>query len=170
MVALEVCPQRFGFVVFDGPVTLLDWGVRNYRGRRTLRQTAIREKISTLLKLYAPTALVMRRRESLSRNARKETLSAARMITVEARKCSVKTLRISPLEVRRFFSAHGCRTKHQIGSLIATWFEELSFKLPPARKPWQPEAHAAAVFDAVATGIAYFSRERTGRPKTAGLP
>jgi hypothetical protein len=167
LLVLEICPQRFGFVVFEGPVRLLDWGLRNYRGRGAVRLAALHQRISILLQLYAPTALVMRRRDGISERARKGSLSAARTVRAAARMCSVKIHLVNTGEVRRFFSAHGCRTKHQIASLVANWFEELSWKLPPARRSWQPEQSNAAVFDAVATGITYFGRERRKHRETA---
>lgn len=165
LLALEVCPQRFGFVVFEGPVRLLDWGFRNYKGRSSLRRTALDQRISALLKSHTPTILVMRGRKSHSERARKRTLSATHTIREAARKSSVKVQLVHSREVRQFFSTHGCRTKHQIASLVATWFEELSWKLPPARKFYQTERSNTVVFDAVANGIAFFDRDHRQHPR-----
>jgi hypothetical protein len=163
LLSLEVCPQRFGFAVFDGSATLLDWGTKNYRGCRARQQTALRERISALLRLSTPTVLVIRFRNSSSTKANKKTLSAVATIRTAAETQSVKVHSMSANEVRRFFSAHNCRTKNQIASQIVHWFVELSPKLPSARKAWQSEAHNSVVFDAVATGITFLTRDRSHR-------
>jgi hypothetical protein len=165
LLSLEVCPQRFGFAVFDGPVTLLDWGVRNYRGRHAHRQAALRRRILVLLRLYAPATLVMRQRDCASIRAHKKTLLAVDMIGADANRHGLKVHSMKGTEVLHFFSKFSCVTKHQIASRIAHWFAELSPKLPSARKSWQSEKHNMAVFDAVATGITFFSRDRSSRPR-----
>jgi hypothetical protein len=38
-------------------------------------------------------------------------------------------------------------------------FEELSWMVPPKRKPWHSESYHAVVFDAVATGLVAFAEE-----------
>src|SRR5712692_4387487 len=114
LLALEIRPRKFGFVVFEGPARLLDWGVRSYPGRGIHRRTTLEKRISFLLELYAPSALVTRRRNIASREARKTILSAVQAIRTEARSRSIKLQSLNTRESRRFFAEHGCATKHQI--------------------------------------------------------
>lgn len=166
LLALEIRSQKFGFVVFEGPTRLLDWGVRSYAGRSAHRRAIVEKKICLLLQLYAPSAVVMRRRDSSSRRARKAILSAVQTIRTEARKCSIELQSLNTREIRRFFAEHGGATKHQIASLLAKRFEELSWKLPRARKAWQSEAHIMPIFDAAATGIAFLDQQTRRAEKT----
>jgi|SRR6185437_2455471 len=158
IVAIEMCPARFGFVVFDGPVALIDWGVRNFSSREVLR-----EKISALVTLHAPTRILIRCRHSASEEARARTRVAAVVVREEMRRQQVDMENVGTKEVSYFFlSRHQCQTKHQIATKIADWFVELSSKLPAERKKWQSEPYAIAVFDAAATAITYFAREYRG--------
>ena len=166
LLALEIRPRKFGFVVFEGPTRLLDWGVRSYPGRGTHRRSTVTKRICVLLDLYAPSVLVMRRRDSSSRKARKVILSAVQAIRTEARSRSVKLQSVDTREIRCFFAEHGCTTKHQIASLLAEWFEELSWKMPPERKAWQSEAYIMLIFDAAATGVAFLGQRRRLTEKT----
>ena len=163
ILSLEVCPQRFGFAVFDGTAGLIDWGTTNYRGIGARRLAILRERTATLLKLHSPTHLVLRRRNSSIAKADKKTRSAVEVIRVAAKQYGLRVHSMSTDEVTRFFSSHDSQTKHQIASRIALWFTELSARLPRARKSWQSERHNMVVFDAVASGIAFFACERNDR-------
>lgn len=156
LLALEIRPQKFGFAVFEGPARLLDWGVKSNQGRRFHRRSLFAEKIGFLLKIYAPAALVMRRRISPSRKARKAILRAAKAIKAQSRSKSIKMELVDPRVIRAFFGRHGCATKHQIASLISNWFVELSWRLPRVRRPWHCEGSSAPIFDAATTGLAFF--------------
>jgi hypothetical protein len=65
---------------------------------------------------------------------------------------------LSTRAVRRFFVEYGCETKHQIASVLAEWFEDLAWKLPPKRRPWEGEHHNSVIFDAVAVGVTFFAQ------------
>ena len=166
LLALEIRPRKFGFVVFEGPTRLLDWGVRSYPSRGAQRRATLEKRICVLLDLYVPSVVVMRWRDSSSRKARRAILSAVQAIRTEARSRSIKLQSLNTREIRCFFAEHGCATKHQIASLLAKWFEELSWKLPPERKAWQGEAYIMLIFDAAATGIAFLDQRRRLAEKT----
>lgn len=164
VLALEIRLSKFGFVVFEGPTKLLDWGVKSYAGRGALRRAILEKKIRPLLDLYALPTVVMRRRISSSRKARTTIRSVIRTVKRITRSRSAPLQLISTRVIRSRFVDHGCTTKEQIASLIATRFAELSWKLPPKRKSWQREAYTMPIFDAAATGIAFFDRRgRRGR-------
>jgi hypothetical protein len=155
---LEFRSKKVGFVVFEGPARLLDWGVRSYPSRRARRRMTLDKKICFLLDLYAPSVVVIPRKDNSSRKTRKTILSALQGVRTQARRQSITLQSLDKREVLRFFAEHGCATKHQIAAFVAKLFEELSWKLPPKRKAWQSEAQIMLVFDAAATGIAYFGR------------
>src|SRR5579863_10348179 len=58
-VALEVRSQRCAFAVLKGS-TPLDWGVRNVRHGAPRRRAGIR-RLMSLLQLYAPSVVIVRR-------------------------------------------------------------------------------------------------------------
>jgi hypothetical protein len=61
-------------------------------------------------------------------------------------------------EIESAFCRFRARTKEEIACAIVGIFPELLVRLPPKRKKWQPEAHRMIIFDAIATGIAYWQR------------
>jgi hypothetical protein len=157
VLALEVRPQKYGFAVLEGPDALLDWGVRSHRNGLVARAG----RIDSLLESYSPHFVVLRHSEHNSRQAANAVRAVTVKITIEARRHSVQTQFISGKKIRRFFARNGCVNKHQIASLLAEWFEELSWKLPPKRRLWQSEHYNMMIFDAVGTAMAFIASERS---------
>lgn len=68
----------------------------------------------------------------------------------------MKLQSMNPQEIKLFFAKHGCTTKYEIASLLGKQFEELSWKVPPKRKPWHCESYRMCMFDAAAAGVTFF--------------
>lgn len=158
ILALEVRPRVTGFAVLETTPSLLDWGTRKQQIGNHQIAAIVARKIDALLDLYAPSTIVVRARKVLSREARRRIRTVIGAIRREARKRSVTFQTISAKAVYRFFAAHRCATKYQGAVLVARWFPELSWKLPPKRKSWKSENHRMVVFDAAATGLAFLGR------------
>lgn len=54
IIALDVRPRSFAFVVFEDSRQLLDWGARNVRGGVNAVRVPLGPKIARLLDEYAP--------------------------------------------------------------------------------------------------------------------
>ena len=68
---------------------------------------------------------------------------------------SIPTVAVSERTVKNWFHQHGKAGKYAIASFLTNQFPELSWKLPPRRKPWEPEPWSLCIFDAVALGVVY---------------
>ena len=162
MLALDVRPKSFGFVVFEGQTTLLDWGAKSFpRGVHAVRVPP-RPKIRGLIAEYLPDALVIKRRRHGQ---------SARMlgyIKQEAKAHRIKLQMLSPQAVKRVFV--GRRNKDQRAAAIAEQFPELLSILPPRRKIWRSEDYRMKIFDAAALGVAYFTRGQQFEPKESVPP
>lgn len=154
VLALEVRPQRYGFAVLEGSGGLLDWGIRSCGNGRIVRMGGL----DSLLESYSPHFVVIRRRKHNSRQAANAVRSVVTRITKEARRFSAQTTFISAKPIRRLFEQYGCTNKHETASALAEWFDEIAWKLPARRRPWQSEKKNTLLFDALATGIAFFAR------------
>jgi hypothetical protein len=152
LLALEIRPQRSGFVVLEGTTQLLDWGTRMFANALDGGDT-FNGKLDALLQAYTPTTVVVRRRDRVVKSAVAMVNEITDTIRMEARRHSINFESVTARTVHRFFAHYGCRTKYEIASTLAQWFEELSWKLPPKRKPWQNEHSAMVVFDALATAM-----------------
>ena len=165
--ALELRPRRFGFAVFEGPSQLLDWGACTYGRPRDSQSITAATRIAPLIDTYTPSVAIVRKRTKLSSDVAKAMVAVTLRIEGELKRHEVRLQSVDADEVRYFFGQYGCKTKHDIASVLADWFEELAWKLPPKRKPWQSERHSTALFDAVAVGVAFFGAGNAhddGRP------
>ena len=152
IIAVDLRPQSLGFVVLEGEDRLLDWGVKSFRGGTNTVRVPFGPKVSELISAYVPDAIVLR-----SRIGTDAMLSELEQ-TASVRGAIVHLL--APSVVKNFFSR--CRNKDQIASAVCDHFLELLPALPPKRKVWKKEDYRMRIFDAAATGIAYFTEKQKG--------
>jgi len=157
LLALEIRSQRIGFAVFDGPTRLLDWGIGTCLHPTCGLHDVVAKRVRRLLFRYRPFAVVMRRDNHYSSQTTARLLISVGAIRREARRCGVKFRLLRTKARKRFFVRLGYNTKHQVAQLIANLFEELSWTVPPKRKPWNSESYHTVIFDAAATGLAAFA-------------
>ena len=149
--AVVVRPRRFGFVIIEGASRIIAYGVRyDPLGHGCVRMR-MRAKAARLMHGYRPTSLVAQN-SGLRRSA-----PVVWEICEEASLRSVEVVRSTANEVRKFFRKHGCSTKEQVSALLADWYEEIAWKLPPKRKIWRHEAYNMLMFEAVALAASYLA-------------
>jgi len=158
ILGLEVRPRFIGFALIEDGLRLLDWGTRRHRNRALSSKAFAVSRAAALVDTTSPTLVVVRSRQVRGRMARRRLREIFAGIRSEAGKRSIKFRFVSSATVRRFLARHGCYNKAQGASLIAKWFPELSFKLPPPRKRWKSEDQRMLVFDAAATALACLNR------------
>jgi hypothetical protein len=148
VLALDVRPSHFGYVVFEGPEELLDWGVRGFRDGVNAVRVPAPKKLAALLDEFAPGAIVLKDRK-------KSKIAHALRRQARARRIGVKFVTLRA--VKQSFAGHA-KNKYEIASTLATHFPDLAWRLPPKRKIWQSEDYRMNIFDAAALGAAYFAR------------
>lgn len=151
LLAIDLRRRKAGFVVFERIGQLLDWGVRAQARDRDLLHP-----ITKLLDYYRPRVVVVRRATKTGMRQSFQRLRAA----ATARAIAIEI--VSAEEASAMFAEFDCRNKHEINLLLARWFNELTWKLPPKRKPWQPERHTQSIFDATAAAMTYIMRDSPG--------
>jgi hypothetical protein len=164
ILALDVRPRSFGYVVFEGPDRLLDWGARSFRRGVNAIRIPLAEKIGVLLDECAPAVVIAKesqRRKKINSGKRRRKLD---VIARKARQRGIPVRVLSRSAVRKAFAGNGLQTKHQVASALAERFPELGPILPPKRKIWQSEDYRMSIFDAAALGVAYFNRGRSVEP------
>jgi hypothetical protein len=165
ILALSVDGQSFGFVVFDGPRELMDWGTRSFRGGVNAVKVPLEAKLLLLLDAHRPDALVV-----MKPKTRKREMIVAK-ITNLARTQGIPVAFVSGTDVRTVFAPQN-QSKYHIAAAIATRYPELLPRLPLARKPWQSEKHGITIFEAAAVGSVYYGEKISPHPrvKTRILP
>jgi hypothetical protein len=162
ILAIDPNHRGFGYVIFEGPDRLIDWGVRHVQGQKN---KASLRAASELIDRYRPHILVVEDSDANAcrKRGRVRQLLKALETGAAVRGLSVRTI---PRErVRRTFLAHGIRNKDQMARSIAARFPELVHHLPPERKPWMSEDFRMAIFDAAAFACVYCQ----GRTKTTSV-
>lgn len=152
---LAIYPNTRGlaFVLFEGPLAPVDWGVREVRGGR--KNESCLQHVRALLDRYHPDALVLQdTSESGARSHRIRVLNSA--IAECADRLGLRIATCSRTQVRQSF---GYATKHEIAVAIARHVPVFERYLPPKRKPWTSEDARMGLFDAAALGISFFRAE-----------
>lgn len=158
ILALFPSTRGMAFALFDGTLSLVDWGHTSIKGKvENIKCTEIAE---ALIDRYVPDEIVVEdpSKRSHPRSDRVNLLNQS--FIALAKLHGVDVVRISAKEIRRRFEAAGARTKHERAKLIASMLPAISHKLPPTRKPWMSEDPRMALFEAAALGIAYYGGER----------
>jgi hypothetical protein len=153
IIAIDLRSSRFGFVVFEGPKRLLDWGIKNFRQGVNAVRIPANVKLGDLMDEFLPNAIVLMNREA-------ETKGRARMregLLREAEKRRITVHFLSPGEVKAAFVGSN-RNKYEVAAAVIKQFPELASRRPGERKIWKPEDYVIKIFDAAALGITYFAR------------
>ena len=153
VLTLDPYSRGFGFVVFEGPEHLIDWGLKEARREKATR--CLRQ-VKQLIEMYHPDVLVIEatRDPQCRRCPRVRTLLQA-MSQLAAEK-KLKTRSFSRQAVQATFSEVSAVTKHEMVNTIVERLPELTPWRPPFRKPWMSENSRASIFDAVALALTYF--------------
>ena len=150
VLALSVNSQGFGFVAFDGPRELLDWGMRSFRRGVNAVKVPIKDKTLRLFDAHQPDILMLK--EPKTRQSKKIVNTIAKLARAQA----IPIEFVSKHDIHRVFAA-AKQSKYHIGATIAAYYPELLPHLPLRRKPWQSEKYGIQIFEAVELALTHFS-------------
>jgi len=149
VLCLDLRSRRFGYVIFEGPQTLLDWGIRSYANEA---RSSLERKLDALQSMFRPSLILVRESE-LSCDGH-----ALQVVKNFAKHSSLAARFIDRPSLHSFFSRGAKMNKYDIARIVAEHFApELSWRLPARRKPWQSEPARQSLFDAASVGLFYFS-------------
>ena len=159
VLAIDPTTKGFGFVVFEGPARLVDWGVARVRRDRNIR-TLLR--VTALIRRYNPEVLVIEDHTSRTCKRRARVRELLRSIARLGPTHSIAIHREARRSVQKTFANLGVATKYPIAAALASRFPELAPLLPPMRKPWMTEDARMGIFDAAALAVTYLNSEGRG--------
>ncbi len=157
ILAIDPSTRGFGFVVMEGPESLIDWGVK---GTRKNKNEHCLHMVAVLIDRYLPDVVVVE--DFAARGSRRcqrvqELICRIQKLASEK---GIKIREVSPAEVKRTFAETNAATKHQISSAIAARLPALVPRLPPYRKPWMCEDYRMSIFDAASFALTFFHLEK----------
>jgi hypothetical protein len=154
VLALDLRPRSFGFVVFEGPSNLLDWGVRSFPPEGNVVKFPATSKLLALIDEFKPAAIVSKE-WATGKHEKKAAIIAT--IQKQAKGRRIPIICMSPVAIKKATTGFE-DNKFGVASALAQQFDVLVWKLPPKRKCWQSEDYRMSIFDAAAIGVAYFAR------------
>jgi len=163
VLAVYLSTRGFGFVLFEGPLSPVDWGVKDVR--RSGKNDACLLAIAKMLERYRPGILVLQdtseRGTPRARRIRHLNVAIAEL----AESVGIERIAFSRSEVMRAFANVGALNKRQVAETIARKIPAFERYLPPVRKPWMSEDSRMSLFDAAALALTFFQSpcdEQTG--------
>lgn len=153
VLAIDLMSNAFGYVVFENPRKLIDWGIAD--GRRS-EPGILLKKLSRLLTLYRPQTLVLEDTVLAKSRRSARSLMLLTQFRAQATGYGITVASVAWSDVRKHFIRYGGYTKYEIARLVAASLPVLGFRLPPPRKPWRSEDTRMGIFDATAFGLTYY--------------
>ncbi len=149
--------RGFGFVLFEGPNTPFDWGVKEIKAKS--KNTVALDHIRAMIERYRPEALVIEDTSERGSRRTSRIRKLYRMLVHLAEAEVVELHRYGKADIRGCFSSIGAGTKYEIAKSVATQIPAFAHRLPKPRKPWMSEDPRMSLFDAAALGITYYCTE-----------
>jgi hypothetical protein len=152
-----IYPQSrgFAFVLFEGWLAPVDWGVHEARGAD--KNARCLRAVASLLALHTPDVIVL---QDMSARGTGRALRIQKLnsdIAELAERRGIVVRMYSRAELRESFAYHyGAMTKQRIAETIAKHIPALNLYLPPPRKPWMSEHARMGIFEAAALAWMYF--------------
>lgn len=152
--AIYLNSRGFAFVVFEGELAPVDWGVVEARG--SAKREKILARVKQLLLRCKPHVLVLQKMLSTDVHRPERIRSLNEAIAEEAQRNNMPVVFFSRDEIRRNFGYLGCVTKEAIASAIAKHIPAFIRYLPRSRKPWESEDARMGIFDAAALALTFY--------------
>src|SRR5437773_3389817 len=151
ILALDLHPRSFGYVVVENPKRLLDWGVCSYRGKHDAANVIVCKRLRQLLDLWRPAALVLHNPVKKSRrpNQKKDRLTERIVAEAKSRRIIVR----APVKNSADYQGKNL-TKYENARRVAEQFPVLMRELPPKRRAWESEHYRMSIFTAAALAMA----------------
>lgn len=147
VLALDLHPRRFGYVVLERPDRLLDWGVCSYRGKGRPTDALLHRRLRPLLELWRPTVLVIGARQMPPRR------KLLRVRLIKSVVAEAKTYRVHVRLLRLARERTEKRGLYEHALELAKSFHVLAERIPPKRKPWESEHYSMSMFRALTIAV-----------------
>ncbi len=154
VLAIHPTSRGFGWVLFESPLTPVDWGLASVKAKRSVRSLA---RFVRLLDRYEPRVVVFEQfNDHPARRANRIQELCRQMIKLAGRR-GIYTPIYSRETIRECFESSGARTRREIALSIAKQIGVFRQRLPRERKRWDSEDVRQSLFDAVALALTYFA-------------
>jgi len=160
VLSIYATSRGFAFVLFEGPESPFDWGVREIGNPS--RNGKCLGAIAEIVDRYQPGHIVIEdTADPYSRRSPRIRFLYQSIVSLAERNC-IDVIRVTKEQVRGTFATVSAKTKYEIAQAIAMRIPAFASRMPPVRRPWMSQDSRQSLFDAVAIALAYYSQS-TGR-------
>ena len=149
VLAICLTYRGFGYVIFDNPSFVFDWGHCSVDQHDP---NVFRERITKLMTTNAVDRLLIYQEKNRPTRIQRNILSLGPI----CKSLGIQLEKISKDQISEVFESFGSYTKYQRAGIVASYLPELSYKLPPQRKPWMSEDLRMSIFDSACLALAYY--------------
>jgi hypothetical protein len=151
--------RGFAYVLFEGPLSPYDWGVKEVRGKN--KNGRIVQAMKQIIERCCPKLLVLEDwTDDYSRRAPRIKQLYEQIETL-AEQHAIPVTRYGAQEIKHAFANVIPCTKYEIALNIAKHIPAFSFQVPPVRNIWMSEDPRQALYDAAALGVTFFANSST---------
>jgi len=153
VLAVHPTSKGFGWVLFEGPLTPVDWGIASAKTNKSAQCVA---RFKQLLDQYQPAALVLEKFDEEDSRRGERIRELAHTMHGFANNREMDTPVYSRAEVSTTITGNAKANRHAVASAVVERLPVLRHRLPEARKLWQSEDNRQSLFDAAALGITHY--------------
>jgi hypothetical protein len=147
--------RGFAYVLFEGPLSPYDWGVKEVRGKN--KNGRIMSEVKGIIDRCTPKLIVLEDwTDDCGRRAPRIKLLYEH-VTALAEAKGIPVVRYAPQAIKQSFANVIPCTKYEIALTIAKHIPAFSFQVPPVRKIWMSEDPRQALYDAAALGMVWYN-------------
>jgi hypothetical protein len=156
VLALHPFARGVAFALFEGPMSPVDWGIRDARrGEKNARSL---NNARRLIEQWQPDVLVME--DDASRPTRAQRIKRLHHLIRNHAEGQTLELRLfTRADVKACFRTVGAVSRYEIAQAIASQFAGLADRLPPAPRTWASQHEPMTVFDAAALALTFYLRQ-----------
>jgi hypothetical protein len=155
VLAIRPCSRGFAFVLFEGPLSPIDWGFREARGGD--RNARCLDAARVVIAHGQPDVIALAD-YAASPGKRSERIKRLHsLIANHATGQSIEVCRYTREQIRVCFKGVGAVTRYEIAQTIAAQVHAFGHRLPARRKIWEPEDPRMYLFDAAALVMTHYS-------------
>ena len=153
---LAICPfsRGFSFVLFDGPDSPFEWGIREIKEKQK-RNAKTLAAIKELVDAYFPMAVVI---EELGEHSKRGTRIRKLNSNIGklAEKEDIGLYRFSYADVCEYFFSMPHARKRDIRVAVTKKIPGFAQYMPPKREAWMSQHPRESLFDAAALGLTFY--------------
>ena len=153
----------FAFVLFEAPLSPIDWGTKEIRGAKWNARCLAAAR--SLIERTKPAVVVLPDHSATPAREPERIKRLHRLLANYTDGESIELCRYTRAHIRECFAGVGAVTRYEIAQAIAAQVHAFGHRLPRVRRIWDPEDPRMYLFDAAALVMTHYSSPRSRPPE-----